>query len=410
MRKLLFIIPIIFGAFCITPSFADGIDNALLGADTGGESCTSADSTEICYYPKPGGTSGNPTACANKNENDDCTSTGTQTAKCQYNGGDTLRCTAKTCKDGYHLWVTSARSKKPVKSYEDYQSNGVCVPDNWCAIQRCPDCELHKFQWKGKSATDKVCYKITRTPTQQTAQEQPTTPNTGCDLTFANGDTIENVDLGESAKPEYTDTVKLVNNTRNKIESFYQIPLKLSNKFIQNIDSFSSGYDENTPHLFDLEKVNNAIVTQSVHDALKTSAYIWFECTNGDYKITTKTIEQPDETPSTIPVSQSGITAEVICTKNNGCATLTIFDQIDDKLNYLRDAKLSVWRDADGKFNTARLASDSIAGVVLGTAGGVITSKIVKKNQIKNGFEDLKCTIGGQVVATYGDEFTVSVK
>jgi len=71
---------------------------------------------------------------------------------------------------------------------------------------------------------------------------------------------------------------------------------------------------------------------------------------------------------------------------------------------------LSVWRDRDGNFNTARLASDSIAAVVLGTAGGVITSKLVKKNQIKKGFEDLNCSIGGQRVATFGDEFSVGLQ
>ncbi|MBO4683090.1 MAG: hypothetical protein J5611_00725 [Alphaproteobacteria bacterium] len=71
---------------------------------------------------------------------------------------------------------------------------------------------------------------------------------------------------------------------------------------------------------------------------------------------------------------------------------------------------LSVWRDRDGNFNTARLASDSIAAVVLGTAGGLITSKLVKKNQIKKGFEDLNCSIGGQRVATFGDEFSVGLQ
>ena len=68
--------------------------------------------------------------------------------------------------------------------------------------------------------------------------------------------------------------------------------------------------------------------------------------------------------------------------------------------------KVSVWKDEEGKFNTARLASDSIAGVVLGTAGGLITSSVVKKNQEKKGFEDLQCTIGGQRVADWGDQFT----
>ena len=71
---------------------------------------------------------------------------------------------------------------------------------------------------------------------------------------------------------------------------------------------------------------------------------------------------------------------------------------------------LSVWKTEEGKFNTARLASDSIAGVVLGTAGGLITSKVVKKNQVKSGFEDIECTVGGQKVADWHDEFTVGVQ
>ncbi len=319
MRKLLFIIPIIFGTFCINQSFADEVGDALLGADTGGDSCTRTENMEICYYQKPGGTSGNSTACNDKSDGDNCTSTGTQTAKCQYNGGDTLRCTAKTCKDGYHLWVTSARSKKPVKSYEDYQSNGVCVPDNWCEIQGCPDCKLHIFQSHKKSATDKVCYKITATNTQSDKE--------------TNQSTLSDTPGDESAQQQIT-----------------------------------------TP------------------------------------TISTDGTEPDNKKTDTNQSNTGGITAEGYCTKKSGCATTTIFDQIDDKIKYLNDTKLSVWRDADGNFNTARLASDSIAGVVLGTAGGVITSKIVKKNQIKNGFEDLKCTIGGQVVATYGDEFTVGVK
>ncbi len=71
---------------------------------------------------------------------------------------------------------------------------------------------------------------------------------------------------------------------------------------------------------------------------------------------------------------------------------------------------VTVWKDEDGKFNTARLASDSVAGVVLGTVGGLVTSNVVKKNQVENGFEDIKCVIGGQTVADWGDEFRVGGK
>ena len=74
------------------------------------------------------------------------------------------------------------------------------------------------------------------------------------------------------------------------------------------------------------------------------------------------------------------------------------------------DLDVSVWRNAEGEFNTSRLLSDSIAGVVLGTAGGLITSHVVKKNNIASGFEDIKCAIGGQVVADWGDQFQVGIQ
>lgn len=85
------------------------------------------------------------------------------------------------------------------------------------------------------------------------------------------------------------------------------------------------------------------------------------------------------------------------CIKSAGLEVKELYEDIDSIVgNY----KKSKWKDAEGKFNTARLASDSIAGVVLGTVGGVVTSTVIKKNQVKDGFEDLKCSIGGQSVAT----------
>lgn len=86
-------------------------------------------------------------------------------------------------------------------------------------------------------------------------------------------------------------------------------------------------------------------------------------------------------------------------------------DAIYARLLKLRESfGVSVWRNAEGKFNTARLASDSIAGVVLGTVGGIVTSKLVKKNQLKKGFEDLSCHVGGQHVADYGDSFRMGLQ
>ena len=87
----------------------------------------------------------------------------------------------------------------------------------------------------------------------------------------------------------------------------------------------------------------------------------------------------------------------------------SVYSQLTSIHNKFRD-DVSVWKNEEGKFNTARLASDSIAGVVLGTAGGLITSSVVKKNQVEDGFEDIKCTIGGQNVAEWGDQFRVGIQ
>lgn len=70
----------------------------------------------------------------------------------------------------------------------------------------------------------------------------------------------------------------------------------------------------------------------------------------------------------------------------------------------------SVWKTEDGNFNGSRLASDLTAGVVLGTVGGVVSSNVIKKNQIEKGFDVLHCTIGGQTVADWGDTFNTGLR
>lgn len=74
------------------------------------------------------------------------------------------------------------------------------------------------------------------------------------------------------------------------------------------------------------------------------------------------------------------------------------------------DSSANVWKDAEGNFNTARLASDLTAGVVLGTVGGVVSGVVIKKKQIEKGFDVLHCTVGGQKVADWGDTFSVGLR
>ena len=115
----------------------------------------------------------------------------------------------------------------------------------------------------------------------------------------------------------------------------------------------------------------------------------------------------PDYTLNKCVVDQAAIEAQEAAERAESRAKIIaagkVLDSISDQF------ETSVWKNKDGGFNTARLASDGIAGVVLGTAGGLITSNVIKKNQIKSGFEDIKCTISGQTVADWGDDFQVGI-
>ena len=85
--------------------------------------------------------------------------------------------------------------------------------------------------------------------------------------------------------------------------------------------------------------------------------------------------------------------------------TLSEFFKYADK-----DSNKSVWKDAEGNFNTTRLVSDLTAGVVLGTVGGVVSGVVIKKKQLQKGFDVLHCTVGGQTVADWGDTFNVGLQ
>ena len=105
------------------------------------------------------------------------------------------------------------------------------------------------------------------------------------------------------------------------------------------------------------------------------------------------------------PEVVASVDAEVIM-----AARSSISDAVATIGSFISSLNVSEWKDAEGNFNAARLTSDSIAGVVLGTAGGLISSNVVKKHQVEEGFEDISCAIGSQTVAGWGDEFVVGVQ
>ena len=93
------------------------------------------------------------------------------------------------------------------------------------------------------------------------------------------------------------------------------------------------------------------------------------------------------------------------------CQDLPLHSDVSNAMdvlnNFASNASVNVWVNQDGKFNSARLATDIASGVVLGTIGGLVSNVIIKNNQIKDGMTGYHCTVGSNTVADYGDEFII---
>ena len=111
------------------------------------------------------------------------------------------------------------------------------------------------------------------------------------------------------------------------------------------------------------------------------------------------TTPTPTPNPNSVPAQPTINSAEISGARDR---LARFFGDVDDDR--------SVWKNADGSFNATRLASDLTAGVVLGTVGGVVSGVLIKKSQIEKGFDALNCTVGGQKVADWGDEFRVGFR
>lgn len=163
------------------------------------------------------------------------------------------------------------------------------------------------------------------------------------------------------------------------------------------------------------------------HNLSNRKNYEWVE-----YKYTRECLVPDGSTPKTIIDNKLYFYHDTYCREWKNIASQEYVDDLINNLpnnanteyvNTLHNIQTSmttlsafyaglernVWRNEDGKFNTARLVSDATAGVVLGTAGGLISNKLIKKNQIRKGFDGISCYVGGQLVADYGDEFTVGM-
>jgi len=130
---------------------------------------------------------------------------------------------------------------------------------------------------------------------------------------------------------------------------------------------------------------------------------------NADRSEYCQELSKEKEQPNLYSVTITGDNSQTIATMQN--ASRLKITRAYARMNALSDNfQVSAWRDEQGDFNTSRLASDSIAAVVLGTTGALVTSHIVKKNQLSSGLDDIQCTVGGQVVASFGDEFSIGIQ
>jgi hypothetical protein len=87
-------------------------------------------------------------------------------------------------------------------------------------------------------------------------------------------------------------------------------------------------------------------------------------------------------------------------------------DKIDDKWKEIsalnRKFTADGWKDKNGNFNWARLGVDVAAGTVVGAGAGILTHSLVKKSQLKKGYESIQCVYGGgNATAAYDEMFIV---
>ena len=148
---------------------------------------------------------------------------------------------------------------------------------------------------------------------------------------------------------------------------------------------------------------NTSVNVPKYENGKLQSVPLYYNVGRGEY-----CLELPEE-KNLYSVTITGDNSQTIATMQN--ASRLKITRAYARMNALSDNfQVSAWRDEQGDFNTSRLASDSIAAVVLGTTGALVTSHIVKKNQLSNGFDDIQCTVGGQVVASFGDEFSIGIQ
>lgn len=324
----------------------------LMGSILGGAEATEAKkwkTGDVCRI-LPKGTTFNP--CEEVGSS--CSSTGAKVALCiQQKAGGPKSCAAKQCDEGYALW----RTERPEGSGK-YESQGVCKKKDWLVnfcrskcVGSC-SCEPNYVHNPNRKKEDKNYYD----------PEDVLNAVEDCKV-VCNEETKCKIQIERQI---WCSDGRLFDGS-NLIEEYTWEEL-------QEKGLISNAEDEDAKKCAELNLNLNKETEEKIMEYCKPRIV-------GDGNNSRESAEE-------------GNVSSII-------GSLEMFFGNEDK---------SVWKNAEGKFNGVRLASDLTAGVVLGTVGGVVSGVVIKKKQLENGFEDLHCTVGGQTVADWGDEFRVGLK
>lgn len=259
-----------------------------------------------------------------------------------------------------------------------------CHNDSECKKQ---NKVLNTWTEDGVAYTDKICVDVTK-PEDSTENDDQNKQNTGPvtepGVEQVPGQDAENKKICEDSFGVWTGGSCVCDPNKNLKYASDLSCACINEDYVRNMVN-------KTCELSDLAK--QKLLCNSISGAYWNNVTKQCACTDPDSDI--------DEVTKTCKENIS---------KKQAWASKKITDSVDALKSYTGSLDVSKWKDKEGNFNTARLVSDATAGVVLGTAGALITSSLVKKSQIEQGFEDIQCVIGGQTVAGWGDEFVVGVQ
>ena len=319
-------------------------------------------------------------------------------------------CAAKYCNDGYLLYTTNTRSEIPVKGYSGrVASQGICVSraslEQWCEKNgSCPDDEKKKcvlneivVENYGRDVSayigEEICKCVDDERTCAELYPNDTAKQKCCEANGNWNDAINACDCPDdlvwnpekqqcekkkqdNGDNEQPDKKPGNNPTLSDCDYGMSVEIRCGNgKTYTEYMKFKLTNDEVDSLLGGNRDQCKGVLSKSIYEKVE------------DYKNKAKELCKT-KIKAELEIAQSEWEAFMHSAKSNR----------------------SQWKNQEGNFNTARLMSDATAAVVLGTVGGVVSTKIIKKKQLEKGYDVLHCTIGGQTVADWGDEFSVGLQ